>query len=336
VRALLIFYLSLVGCAIHAQDTLTVDRLDYRFFSYDGNQFSPLVSLESSDVAGVFVPCVSDVQVELCGESFFDIWVDGRLVHRKLTKGCEYLPLNGLCAVSNRDTVYLSLVADAKLVDVRARTIRILNSLAEDEYDLSRRVEPGSGWFIGFLICCAAIATLRMAKNGQTAKLLRPQFEKNSYRISNVDSWFYLLISIILSAFTWSFLSDDRSLSLLLGSLVSVISLLSIRLVVLFLSSLIFNFGKQSTWQFTFFSHSWMIVSVLMFGVTLIDQLFMNVNIVDQDVLRVLLSSMLGLFVAIETYILMTQRGVKSLHIFVYLCTVEILPSSLMIYWFLK
>ncbi len=335
-RALVIHLLLVVGCGLQAQDTLTVDRLDYRFFSFDGNQFSPLVSLESSDVAGVFVHCQQDVQVELCGDSFFDIWVDGRLVHRKLTKGCEYLDMNALCAVSSRDTVYLSLVADAKLVDVRARTIRIRNSVAESYFDVSRRTETGSGWLIGVLLCCAVISTLRLARSGQTAKLLRPHFEKNIYRISNVDSWFYLLVSVILSAFAWSFLSDDRSSSLLFGSFVSVISLLTIRLVLLFISALIFNFGKQATWQFTFFSNSWVIVSVFVFAATLIDQLYMTVSIVDQGALKVMLSSLLGLFVAIECYILMTQRGVKSLHIFVYLCTVEILPSSLMIYWFLK
>jgi hypothetical protein len=161
VRIHLIIFGILLTCFSYGQDTLTVDRLDYRFVSYEDGIMEPIISLEDADVAGVLVPCENDIQVEFCGSNSFDIWVDGRLVLQKI-KGqkCEYLSLEKLCEIANRDTVYISVVSQNRLKGVSARTF-IIRQSKQDTFEILRRKNISEFIYFGFVACFLAIAILK-------------------------------------------------------------------------------------------------------------------------------------------------------------------------------
>jgi len=335
---LICVFLLVICTTLTAQDTLTVDRLDYRFVSYEDGLFSPLVSLESADVAGVFVPCVQDAQVELCGTAPFDVWVDGRLIRRSLKKGCQYLELTGLCAYAERDTVFLTLVSESKLSNIRARTFQIVPK-GENFYDMtlfSSRSPIANFWYVGFLVVCGLLASLRYIGPVHASRLFRPKFDQFTYRLLSIDSWIFLIFACLISAFSWAYLAGAQSGWVVVSVLGSVIFFTIIKLLLIFISATIFDFWKMATWQFTLFVRFWLIVAIIGFSLLFIDHLLPAIDIFNQAFFELAISLALGVFALVSSYVLMTQRALKSLHIFVYLCTVEILPTSLVIYWFLK
>jgi len=327
--------LAIIGFSLSAQDTLTVDRLDYRFVSYEDGLFSPLVSLESAEVAGVFVACVQPLQLELCGRHPLDVWVDGRLIKRKLAKECIYLKLSALCHTAKRDTVFMTLVSDENLESITARTIRISSGLDALEFNLLKRSTLSEFWYVGFLIGLGLIVSVKYIVP-DFWRFRRPNLAQGTYRLSSLDNWILLLLASVVNAFSWAFLSEERSAALFFSTLGFVLLMLIAKFLLVLLAATLFNSWKPTAWQFTFFIRFWFFWSIMAFLAILALHILFSVQYFDRSVFEVFAAGVLGLFVMVVAYFLMTQRGTKSLHIFIYLCTVEILPVGLVIFWFLK
>jgi len=334
VRSIGIFLLAFCG-SLAAQDTLTVDRLDYRFITYEDGLFSPLVSLESAEVAGVFVTCQASLQMELCGTQPFDVWVDGRLIRQKKNRGCLYLSTADVCKVANRDTVFLTLVSDEKLPDLSARTFQIAKKDSLVAFDLSRRSPIGEFWYFGFIVGMGLIVVARVLVP-DFYRFRWPNLDQGNYRHSSLDNWILILLASVLLAFSWSFLIHDRSVAVFFGTAAFILLIFIAKFCLILLSASLFGFWKPTAWQFTFFVRFCFFWSVVWFGMLLILQIFFNFQDFNQAFFEAFAAVLLALFILVVSYILMSQRGTKSLHIFIYLCTVEILPMGLAIFWFLK
>lgn len=333
-RLISIFLLAW-GTSLVAQDTLTVDRLDYRFITYENGLFSPLVSLESAEVASVFVTCQESLQMELCGSQPFNIWVDGRLIRQKRDRACLYLSTDELCRVANRDTVFLTVVSNEKLQDLQARTFRVAKKYGLSEFSLMRRSPLGEFWYFGFIVGLGLIVMARMLVP-DFWRFRWPNLEQYNYRLSSLDNWILVVLCSLLLAFSWSFLVDDRSIPLFFGTTGFLLLVFILKFCLIVLSASLFGFWKPTAWQFTFFVRFSFFWSVVAFIILLMLLVFFNLQHFNQAIFEACAAGLLSLFILVVSYILMSQQGTKSLHIFIYLCTVEILPMGLVIFWFLK
>jgi hypothetical protein len=333
-------HLLLIGILIaflaHSQDTLTVDRLDYRFVSYEDGLMEPIISLEDVDVAGVLVPCDEGIQVEFCGVNPFDIWVDGRLIlQKKKGSECEYFSLEKLCQLAGRDTVFLSVVSQNNLKGISARTFQIRTS-RQSAFEILRRKKISEFLYFGFIGCFVFLVILKSSLPRGKMMLRVPNLQAFTGRFLTIDHLVIQLVTLLLTGFSYAILEEDANVYDWLSTFFFLSISWAAFMLITFLSASVFNFTKLMNWQLIFTIQYWFGLSVLVFVLQFIDHIFFAGFLLSDQFLIYTVVSFLFLFTAIVIYTFMTQRGMKSLHIFIYLCSTEILPISLVIYRLLE
>lgn len=334
-RIFLFLIVLITACFAHAQDTLTIDRLDYRFVSFEDGQMEPIISLEDADVAGVFVPCERDVHVEVCGPNPFDIWIDGRLILQKKEGECEYLKMESLCEIAERDTVYISVVSRETLKGIRARTF-VLKPSKKSAFEIMRRTKVSQIVYFGFVGCFLALVILRTNFLKGKITLRKPNIQSYSGKFFSIESLIMQLVIIMVSSFSASIYENNSSLIDWIAISGYVLFYWSILITITWSSAAVFRFNRLANWQLVFTIKYWLFLTLFVFIVQFLGQIF-NATSVGQSVVLIYLI-VIGLLVFMSTviYIFMSQRGMKSLHIFIYLCTTEILPIGLIVYWLLE
>lgn len=318
-----------------AQDTLTLERLDYQFVTFEDGRYSPVVSLEETALAGVLVPCAQDVQIEVCGDARFSLWVDGRWVLNKGTSGCLHLAVQAICQHSERDTVFLSFMAEKTLEGIEARTFSVIDK-ADKRFALQQRRTRPQFWHWGILLGAFLLVGLRFIDPFGGLRLLRPAFESNYYRFVTWDNLILLGLGVWLSAFAWSYVTASASAWSVFELVPMLLLVWLIKILLILFAGSIFRFSRQAAWQITLWVQGWARVSIFLLLLVTTEELFFDGSLLSVPFYHVLTSVTIAGLSALVSYHFMMQRGSKSLHIIIYLCSTEILPSAMVLFWLLK
>ena len=318
------------------QDTLTIDRLDYRFVTYEGETFSPLTSLENSDVAGLFISCSDYQQIEFCGDKAFSVWIDGRLIAEKKGQNCLYLELEALCQLANREAPYLTVVSEKGLSGLTARSISIVDERSDLEPELLIRDYDKAHWIFGFLIGIILLALLQFLRSRNKGLFLRPNLKEYSKRFVTLESLVLVSLLAIINSFCYSFIMSSFDLLALTTYALAVLLAWFGKSVLTLFSGVIFNYRRWANWQLNFELLFWLITTFVVFVGLFLDFLFFGKTKLSVDTIFFVWSISSLLLLLLVTFVFMSQKGIKNLHIFIYLCTTEILPIALLVYLFLK
>ena len=161
-RSVSLLCLLVIGFYGNSQDTLTVEQLDFKFFSIDGGRISPLSSLGETSVAGLFLPCAERDLLKFCGPNDFFIWVDGRYFGSSDSTGCLHVYPQELCEYTRRDTAFISVVANSNLIGNTARSVVLSTDESQELLMPMRRTASVSErWYLGFIVCGVLLFLLR-------------------------------------------------------------------------------------------------------------------------------------------------------------------------------
>ena len=326
-------FCSLIGVG---QDTLTIDRLDYRFVTYEDGTLSLLTSLENSDVAGLFISCLDYEQIEFCSTNPFSVWVDGRLIAEKTNQDCLYLKLATLCRFASREDPYLTIVSEERLSGLTARSISLVSDVADLEPVLLIKDYDNAHWIFGFLAGTILLTLFQMIGTGNRWRFRRPNLKKFSKRFLTFESLVLIGVLAIINSFCYSYVVSSFDLVTLILYAFGVLLVWFVKSGLTFLSGAIFNYPRWANWQLNFELLFWLMITLIVFGVLFLDFIFFNNSKLSIDTMLYVWSISSLLFLLLVTLIFMSEKGIKNLHIFIYLCTTEILPIVLLVYWFLK
>jgi len=321
---------------LSGQDTLTVDQLDYRFVSFSGDELLPLTSPENSNVAGLFISCTENQQFEFCGVSPFAIWIDGRYAADSGDKNCLHISGKILCAFADRESPYLSVVAEAGLSEITARTISIELKTEVKRNELSIRGRSSGYWILGFLMGCILLIGVRALRSGHTWRFQRPNLREFSSRFITLENMILLLLLALVNAISYSFLAERDEMLFILQSLLTILEFWITKIFLVFLSGMIFKNQKTANWQLIFQLQCWLGTSLIFFVVLFFDFVFFADPQLSHGYLMHAMALSALVFLFLTSMVFMTQKGRKKLHIFIYLCTTEILPITFLVYWFSK
>ncbi len=316
------------------QDTLTLEQLDYKFVTIEDGHMLPVSSLSSTEVAGTFVPCADQGLIEFCGTKVFSVWVDGRFVtDNKLDGLCVYLETIELCQLSARDTVFVSLVSEGGLEGVSIRSVEVMPEAAKTEAPDRRTTEP-EFWKFGFIACGLILIGIRLFVKKNFGLIPRPSetFTDKFFTLTNLIQ---LVITCLLGSFIWTYAwqAEPSHLLFVFGSL---IFWWMIKTLLTLISGALFRFRSLATWQSNFLLQYWTIMFIILFVLALGDALFLRHALFNISNLSAILSTLQGAFMVGLILVFSFQKGTKSLHRFIYLCSTEILPGLLIIQFFLE
>ncbi|MEQ9229121.1 MAG: hypothetical protein RIF46_00450 [Cyclobacteriaceae bacterium] len=334
IRLVVCAVISLSAGVAFGQDTLTVEQLDYKFVTIENGQMLPVSSLSSTEVAGTFVPCIDQGLIEFCGSNVFSVWVDGRFVtENSLERSCVYLETKQLCRLTARDTVFVSLVSERGLEGVTTRSVEVAPKGNKMQVP-SRRSSEVEFWKMGFIGCALILIVARLFIKKNFGYIPRPSetFTDKFFTASNLVQ---LVITCLLGSFIWTYASQAEPAHILFvfGSL---IFWWVIKTSLTLISGALFRFRLLATWQSNFLLQFWTILFVLLFIMALLDNLFLNHSLFSLGNLTSVLSALQGAFMVALVLVFTFQKGTKSLHRFIYLCSTEILPGLLIIQFFLE
>ena len=315
-----------------AQDTLTLERLDYKLMTVENGVITPMGSKNSSEVAGVFMPCTTEGSIEFCGKKNFSIWVDGRLYQTVEKKGCIYSTPADLCALVDRDTVFISIVSRGNLNGISLRNISIQERSLTSVYPATRH-QVQNFLLIGFIVSGFFLLLIQHNFPIYFSRLKSgiEQFEFRPW------SWTFianLLALIVLGTFLWCKYSDSFysfEYVLLVFSLFWIL-----KSIVYWLSGSIFNLSNLSKWQLNFLLIFWLRFVIIFFIWSIVSSVFFPEILNDTSFLKFLASAGLAGFVLYQVFKIRADILPSGLHRFLYLCITEILPATLIIHWFFK
>jgi len=329
-------FLFLLTMSVSSQDTLTVDQLDYQFVSFSEGELLPLTSPENTNVAGLFISCQEDIQFEFCGALPFTIWIDGRYAADSGDEKCLYISNEVLCAFADRENPYLSVVSEAGLSEITARTISIESKTEVKRNELSLRRRSSGYWILGFLMSCILLIGVRALRSGHTWRFQRPNLREFSNRFITLENMILLLLLALVNAISYSFLAERDEMLFIVQSLLTILEFWITKIFLVFLSGMIFKNQKASNWQLIFQLQFWLGISLIFFVVLFFDFVFFAEPQLSHGHLMHAMALSALVFLFLTSMVFMTQKGRKKLHIFIYLCTTEILPITFLVYWFLK
>ena len=334
-RSLTFFWLSWSLIAV-GQDTLTIDRLDYRFMTYEGQTLSPLTSPENSEVAGLFISCKDYEQIEFCGTHSFSVWVDGRLMAESQNGNCIYLKLEALCQLVNKENPYLTVVSKKTLLGVTARAISIMEEEADLESSMLVRDSNDAPWIFGFLFGTILLVMVRAVRPVNRWRFQRPNLKEFSKRFLTLENLVLTTLLSIISSFCYSYLSGNFELFVLAKHALTILLVAFGKSILTLLSGATFNHGRWASWQLNFGLLFWLITTLVVFGVLFLDFIFFSNSELSIEVALYVWSISSLLLLLLIAIVFMSQKGLKNLHIFIYLCTTEILPIALLVYLLLE
>lgn len=316
---------------MQGQDTLTIEQLDYKFVSVDRNTITPVTDLSSIEVAGVFLPCLTRGLLEFCGPNDLSLWVDGRFFGEKKTSGCLHFQATDLCRIGDRDTVFLTITTQRSLFGVTARTIEVSEGQSSSN-QLSQR-QSGPRDIIGFIFGGILIIGFSYLTPSSSRKSFSPFDDSGDpSTLVGIIQWIFICFFL---AFCWN-LSTGTGVAGLLLSLLFVGGFWFIKWLNIRISSELFGMRSTGKWLMHFHRRFWWLAALMLFFGLLIESLSLRIFLSRQSNLTLILAIILSANVMMGSLFLTVKRAIKSLHLFIYLCTIEILPAILVMYLFLK
>lgn len=317
-----------------AQDTLTVDRLEYRLFTLENGVASPLTDPRSARIGAVFLPC-GDKLVEFCDSENreFSVWVDGRLVRSNEEEKCFVMNALELCSYVARDTVLLSVVAQEDLGEIRIRTVSIVESETDARTALERTSNTKGTILLGFILGGVALFVIWVYTPIRSflALKIRPDNQQPL-------NWFvlaqYVLLSI-LGALSWTYFQGGGFM-IFLNALTVLLGFWIVKSTIYFLSARLFKEPKIAIWQFLFQMRFWAAAFSFAFILSMFYAFFIPNNVSPKWIVGPLPIAFTVLYLGVQIFTLSSYSRIKLLHRFIYLCTTEILAAVVVIHYFLK
>ncbi len=317
-------------------DTLTIDRLDYRFVTYSEGKLVPLTAPENSEVAGLFINCLENQLLEFCGIQPFTIWIDGRFVAENRGDDCIHLSTDSLCSVAEREDPFLSIVSNSSFSDITARIFQPKPGKEKSEKTLSFRNNQNTYWIFSFLLGCIILAAIRLIRPKNEWRLQLPNLREFSKRFITMENIVFLVLLTAINAFCYSYILGKEELIFTLQSIAAILLFWLGRTFFIFLSGSIFKQWRWANWQLHMYLFLWSIFSLLLFIFLFINFIFFRESDPSSEMALLAGSIVSIIILLVVSAVLMTQKGHKNLHIFIYLCTTEILPTVLLVNWFLE
>jgi hypothetical protein len=326
-----------------AQDTLSVERLEFRLLGEEQGAFVPLIDPSQATMAGLFLPCGTASMYRVCSGVPFELWADGRLINKVSKPGCLVFDGYDFCEIMTRDTVFVSFVSKSDLKGLTVRRIEIQEKQTGKDsflllYKEKSRVQ---GWIVALLIVGVLFVLFKeLIPLGYRNLFLLSRRDSGSAtafsRFLSLDNLFSILFASLLTGFAWNYLQHDRLFVWdWLVAAFWVLVLFLLKFSVVSLVSGLYRFQPTSRWQLDTFLRFFLVASALFALFAAFDFLVLNGSPGLQTALRWLAPLSLALYLVWVVFRMMLQATLKKLHIFSYLCGTEIVPTISLIYWLL-
>ncbi|MCP4458195.1 MAG: DUF4271 domain-containing protein [Cytophagales bacterium] len=272
--------------------------------------------------------------MKFCGSSIFTIWIEGRRIASNKNGRCIYLSSDELCSFSNRESPYLSLVSENGFEEIIAYTIAITEG--QESEKLLVRSDQSPYWIFGFLFGSMLLVSVQKVRPKTNWRFQRPHLKEFSDRFATVENMISLLIVAVINAFSISFLNgESESISIFQMVLLILLGWFGKFMLTIFSGS-VFNIWRWANWQLIFQLRFWVITSLLSFVLLFLDFIFFAESKVSSEMILNIWAVVSLIVLVMTSVVLLSQKGLKNLHIFIYLCTTEILPVTLLVYFFLE
>ena len=312
-------------------------------------QLRAATDLKDAKVVGFFIEESVDGYLRVCNNQRTNLWVDGRMLDA--FSGCRVFDLDKLGDLSARDTLYVSIYSSSGLMGLRCENIRIASTTVVDGYKIDDR--PERDLFNEFLIiatltilgCFGWIINMNQARRNyllrKTLSLKLSSYEfVNTTFLSQSNLLFLILISLIagllFSIDSFVKLDDMQVMKLsdfiLLWLATSLISffLLFIKWVITSLVSALFRFKKMNDFQLFDFENFLLISCSLVCLFFIFGYFFFEpLQFLIQKNVSLIITLILGLFLAWFGFKFVNNSSRKKLQIISYLCATEIIPLVL-------
>lgn len=245
-----------------------------------------------------------------------------------------YPKIDVLCAVSARDTIFLSISAERSLKGASVRSISIVPQ-DPNQIDVLTRSLNDKAWIIGFVICGFAFAGLFLFTPIRFGEILKAKTQQFSERPLSGNFLIQLGCVVAVGAFCWVY-NHQGGYEEFFTALGFLITVFMAKIGLYYFGGVLFQFRKISSWQMVFQMRFWTLVTFLFFIVLVVDNVTLMWLTHHNDVLGKLVSAAMVVFLLLEVFKLSSIGDKRSLHRFVYLCSTEILPVVLLIRIFLK
>lgn len=331
-----ILFVGLLVRSVWAQDTTVVERYDYWLLQYAEGEWTPALDLNELKVAGFFLPCHQNHPLSFCSTTPLTIWVDGQFLSNKSgEEPCVWVPARDFCLRTNADTAFVVVSGQRNLESLKISALKIYQKPSEEIWTLRNRPSEQQFTRAGFIIIFSMLLLIRPFnpfKNWRPGS--RAAFE--DYRFLSWDFILPLFIFLSIVSFCWSLTASSDKIGATAYSLMALLAFIVIKATWVYLTASIFRMTDKANWQLIVFTRILGVAAIFVLIVSLLDALYFDYKIINGIWMKVvfLITILITLFAHIYTFI--SQTSMKTLHLFIYLCSTEFLPSALVASWFLK
>ncbi|XOV92719.1 MAG: DUF4271 domain-containing protein [Bacteroidota bacterium] len=351
--SLLIIMLSF-SCALAQGNEKPIDN----WFTIKDNRIKPVTSL--SDHSLVYLnlePYTKEDTIKICHSSPIDLWINNQLFFRELPGGCDKFRLNDLIQKANQDSIILSISYD-RYTSLKASVIIDNNRLDVKDFSSHRGPNKVSDFYLqALLIIIITLSILKFFFPNKFERLLsNPLASRTASDLDEFYTGFWhienLITTILFSMIAavqilyiqqelviWPYLNTwgDSFFQQWLFVTGLVFLLLLSKYIFSRLMSMLLQTRVLPNIQFQDFVQIFIWLSatcLILFFVDLYligDTTFRLVNLAYLFSIIVLIAFQLWLYFKFVKF-----YSHKKLLIISYLCTTEILPVFLIIFWLVK
>lgn len=347
---------------VGSSDTLVVEDLRWSWLTTTGEEeWVPATDLDGVD--RIFFQLDSpytEKKLRICARQPVDVWVDRQLLLQTKSSGCRFLDLDSLAGPGHPGTLKFTIVAGEELKGLSTELIAV-TEIERDEAHLL--VEKRDTFFSDFYIMSALVILLllgilkvtypqkfsQLTRNPFSAKFTTSDMEDSYSAFFSFDNLFSIFLFGLLVSANLIYLSAKLPLPIPLGSSFPhmVMHWVWLGVVLAFIVALKYIFSSIISILFQVRSLPNIQVQDFVYLLTMVSLAAAAFIAVDFSFLRKDdLSLVQTVFVLTVIFIIIFQiwfylkcvklYSRKKLLIISYLCTTEIVPGFLAIYWFLK
>ncbi len=332
---ILTFFLLLISTSALAQDTTTLERLDYQLLHFEEGVLAPLTFPEREEVAGLFLSCEDTKLLEFCGNKQFSIWVDGKFLVEN-QKGCLTIQSTRLCKDSTEGSVFLSIVSKANLSGITIRSLDIQLANKGNTQNFLTRSLGDNFEILGFVMLAFVLVGSFLLVGVSMWTFPKSPYKNFSGGVFTRENLWAIIIIVLLLSFSMTLLQLDENGRFLLNRSLLIVSIIFVKGIIVLLSGAIFKIQKFASWQLQAHLRFWLFAAVGFYALLFVDFLFFAQEVVTGALLNTLLLLSASVIFLVIAGTFMLGKSMKKLHIFIYLCTTEILAIILLVDWFLE
>ncbi len=346
--------LGMVWSSLHAQSSETpIDR----WFTIKEKRIVPVTSLRDHTLAYLNLDGLSaNDSIKICHGSEIDLWINNQLYYRKLPKGCEKYLKADLIKFAGTDSVTLS-VSYERYADLQAFLIADNGESNGTQLQVRSRNLLSHFYLLALMVILIMTAILKYVFPNKFSWLMsNPLASRSSLDQDELYTGFWhlenLFTSLIFSLFVslqiiylhqelnvWSYLNtwNDQYVTQWLFIAGLIFGLLFAKYIYSWLMSRLLQARILPNIQFQDFIQIFIWLSFVIIGLFFIDlYLIPDTRLVLADLAYLLL---IGGLIAFQLWLyfkFVKYYSHKKLLIISYLCTTEILPVFLIIFWLVK